>query len=369
MDDKVLVTKALLPEYEEYCEIIKPLWESHWLTNMGKLHIQLEQELKAYLGVNDISLFNNGHMALELTLQALGLQGEVITTPFTFVSTAHAIARNGLSPVFCDIEEDTFTINTNQIESLITDKTCALVPVHVYGNICNVEKIQKIADKYRLKVIYDAAHAFGVKYKGSSIGNFGEASMFSFHATKVFNTIEGGAVTFHNEQLREKLYQLKNFGIKSEVAIQAIGSNAKMNEFQAAMGLCNLKILDAAIQKRKAIMERYCKNLQTCPGLKLPQDQAYTEKNYAYMPIIISREEYGHTRDYLYDKLKEKNIYARKYFYPLISSLDCYRDIQRLPAEGLPVAEKISEGVLTLPIEPNMTLDLVDKICDIILSI
>lgn len=243
MNNKILVTRSSMPDFEEYIEEIKDIWDSHWLTNMGPKHKKLQAQLKDYLGVENIDLFTNGHMALELSLQAMKLQGEVITTPFTFASTTHSIVRNGLTPVFCDINPDDYTIDVTKIESLITDKTCAIMPVHVYGNVCNIEEIQKIADKYGLKVIYDAAHTFGVRYKGKGIGGFGNVSCFSFHATKVFNTIEGGAACFKDPEFGLDLYRLKNFGIRGPEVVDAVGANAKMNEFSAAMGICNLKIL------------------------------------------------------------------------------------------------------------------------------
>ena len=271
---KILVTRSSMPPYEEYTEAIRDIWDTHWLTNMGKYHNELEKQLKEYLGVNGLSLFTNGHMALELALQAMNLSGEIITTPFTFASTTHAIIRNGLTPVFCDINNIDFTIDVSKIEALITDKTSAILPVHVYGNICDVEKIEQIANKYGIKVIYDAAHAFGVRYKGIGIGNFGDASMFSFHATKVFNTIEGGAISFHdNDEFSQKLYRLKNFGIKNEETVDDIGANAKLNEFSAVMGLCNLKHIGTELEKRKQIVNTYMNELSSINGIQLPNPQ------------------------------------------------------------------------------------------------
>ena len=256
MNNRIFVTQSSMPPYEEYIEAIKPLWDSHWLTNMGKYHKELEERLKDYLGVSYVSLLVNGHMALEMTLQAMGFKegAEVITTPFTFISTTHAIVRNNLVPVFCDIKETDGTIDESKIEELITEKTVAILPVHVFGHICNVEEIDRIAKKHKLKVIYDAAHAFGEEYKGIPVGNFGDASIFSFHATKVYNTIEGGAVTFKDAKLYEKLFNLKNFGIRGEELVVEVGANAKMNEFAAIMGLCNLKYVDSEIKKRKEIV-------------------------------------------------------------------------------------------------------------------
>ena len=266
-EKKIFVTQSSMPPYEEYIEAIKPLWDSHWLTNMGQYHQRLEQELKAYLGVSGLSLMVNGHMALELMIQAMGFPegAEVITTPFTFISTTHAIVRNYLKPVFCDVKACDGTIDETKIENLITEKTAAIIPVHVYGNICNVEAIQQIAEKYRLKVIYDAAHAFGVKYKGTGIGCYGDASVFSFHATKVFNTIEGGAVTFSDSKIYETLYNLKNFGIRGEELVVDVGANAKMNEFCAIMGLCNLEHIENVIADRKVLYEMYQKGLKDVP--------------------------------------------------------------------------------------------------------
>ena len=366
MNKKIMVTKALLPPYEEYCEQLKDLWDTHWLTNMGKYHNQLSVALGKILETDKLSLFSNGHMALEMLLQAMNLEGEVITTPFTFVSTSHAIVRNGLTPVFCDIDKTNYTIDVDRIESLITDKTCAILPVHVYGNVCNVEGIKKIADKHNLKVIYDAAHAFGVKYKGIPISNYGDASIFSFHATKVLNTIEGGAAVFHNPQLEEKLYCLKNFGIKSEEEIESIGANAKMNEFEAIMGLENLKQLSRAIEERKRVTERYISNLGKIQGITIMNTQHDVESNYAYFPILIE-DDFQVDRDTLYEKLKQKNIFARKYFYPLLNKLECYNEITR--SGNTPVAEYVSQRILTLPLYPDLTDDEVDYISNSIIHI
>lgn len=268
MPNKILVTRSSMPSLDEYMEEIRPIWNSHWLTNMGPEHKQLQEELKKYLAVDHVELVTNGHMALELTLQAMNLQGEVITTPFTFASTTHAIVRNGLEPVFCDIDPVTYTIDITKLERLITDRTCAIVPVHVYGNVCNIEEIERLAHKYELKVLYDAAHTFGETYNGQGVGTFGDASCFSFHATKVFNTIEGGAVCYHDEELGKRLYELKNFGIHGPEEVEAVGANAKMNEFCAAMGLCNLRHVDEEIAKRKAVVERYRERLSGVDGIR-----------------------------------------------------------------------------------------------------
>ena len=361
---KVLVTQAVLPELDEYVNEIKDIWDSHWLTNMGAKHKQLESSLCDYLKVDKVSLFSNGHMALELLLQAMGIQGEVITTPFTFASTTHAIVRNGLEPVFCDINDKDYTIDTDMLESLITPRTEAILPVHVYGNICDVEAIDRIAKKHGLKVIYDAAHAFGVEYKGKGITSFGDASMLSFHATKVFNTIEGGAVCYHDDALGTKMYQLKNFGIKNQEEVNGIGANAKMNEFQAAMGLCNLRHIDEQIAARKAITELYRSVLGQVEGVVLCEDQADTKCNYAYMPIYIDPDRYGHTRDELFEYLAGHDVYARKYFYPLTNEFECYEG--RFSSEGTPVAHRVSRNILTIPIYAALDLDTVEKISGLI---
>lgn len=352
--DKIYVTRSSMPSYEEYIEEIKSLWDTHILTNMGEKHKLLEKQLKEYLEVDNLSLMVNGHMALELALQAFDLHGEVITTPFTFASTTHAIVRNGLTPVFCDIEPDHFTIDASKIEELITEKTCAIVPVHVYGNICDVEKIQKIAEKYNLKVIYDGAHAFGEKYKGMGIGNFGDATMFSFHATKVFNTIEGGAVSFHDDQYGKDLYGLKNFGIRGPEIVNFVGANAKMNEFQAAMGLCNLRHVDEEINKRKNIYHLYVEMLNDVSGIRLMKLRDNIEFNYAYFPIIVDEKEYGMNRNQLFDKLAENNIFVRKYFYPLTNEYECYEE--KFSRADTPIAKSISEHILALPIYADLSI-------------
>ena len=365
MSEKILVTQAALPEIEEYIEEIKSIWESHWLTNMGEKHQLLKNQLQEYLQVENIELLVNGHMALELTLQAMDLKGEVITTPFTFASTTHAIVRNGLKPVFCDIREDNFTIDVDKLESLITDDTCAIMPVHVYGNMCDVEKIQEIADKHHLKVIYDAAHTFGEQYKGKGVGAYGDASCFSFHATKVFNTIEGGAVCYKDKSLGEKLYNLKNFGIRGQEIVESVGANAKMNEFQAAMGICNLRHIHEQIEKRERIVKRYQERLDNVKGLTIWKKQEDVQSNYAYFPILV-HEDYRMNRDEVYELLAVHNIHARKYFYPVTNAFDCYRD--KYDVRETPVALKISQEVLTLPLYAELDLDIVDKICDIILN-
>ena len=364
--ERILVTRTSMPPYEEYIDEIKDIWDSHWLTNMGPKHNQLETELKEYLDVENISLFTNGHNALELTLQAMNLSGEVITTPFTFASTTHAIVRNGLTPVFCDINPYDYCIDVTKIESLITDKTTAIVPVHVYGNVCDVEEIERIANKYGLKVVYDAAHTFGVRYKNQGIGSFGDASMFSFHATKVYNTIEGGAVCYHDKELGHELYKLRDFGIKDAETVDGIGSNAKMNEFVAAMGLCNLRHVDAEIAKRKRVVDCYRENLEGVNGIQLPPIQNEVKPNYSYFPIVIDEKLFGSTRNEIFEALAKGNIHARKYFYPLTSAFDCYHG--RFDVNKTPVALHISKRVLTLPLYADLSLENVVRICKVIKS-
>ena len=333
---------------------------------MGPKHKQLQSELCDYLGVENIELLTNGHMALEMTLQAMNLQGEVITTPFTFASTTHAIVRNGLEPVFCDVDPVTFTMDPDKIESLITDQTCAIMPVHVYGNICNVEEIERIAKKYELKVIYDAAHSFGETYKGKGVGSFGDASCFSFHATKVFNTIEGGAVAFKDQRLGNSIYELKNFGIHGPEEVSAVGANAKMNEFCAAMGLCNLRHVDDEIAKRKAVVERYRSHLEGVKGLQLNAIQADVKSNYAYFPVIFEEKEFGASREEVFERLAEENIFARKYFYPLTNTFSAFHG--KYDVTKTPIALHISKRVLTLPLYADLSLTDVDRICNVVLS-
>jgi len=364
---EILVTQSSMPTLEEYVEEIRDIWDSHWMTNNGSKHKRLEEELKKYMDVEDITLFSNGHMALELCIQAMNLSGEVITTPFTFASTTHAIVRNNLEPVFCDIDPDTFTIDVNKIEKLITDRTTAIIPVHVYGNICDVEAIEKIAQKYGLKVIYDAAHAFGETYNGIGVGNLGDASMFSFHATKVYNTIEGGAICFSNSEFGLDLNRLKNFGIRGPEKVDYVGANAKMNEFQAAMGLCNLKHLEAEIEKRKVIDERYRERLADVQGIQLNIQQENVKSNYAYFPAIFDEKVFGATRNEVADALEAHGIYARKYFYPLTNTFDCFHG--KYNVDETPIALHISKRVLTLPMYADLPLEVVDKVCDIILGL
>ena len=351
--EKILVTRPSIPPYEEYIEEIKSIWKTKWLTNMGPEHNLLEEQLKNYLGVEHLSLFTNGHSALELGIQAMNLTGEVITTPFTFASTTHAIVRNGLTPVFCDIRQDNYTIDADKIEPLITDRTSAIIPVHVYGSVCDVDSIEKIAKKYGLKVIYDAAHAFGVKYKGRGVCDYGDASMLSFHATKVYNTIEGGAMCYHDLEFGDELRKLRDFGIKNEDVIDGVGSNAKMTEFNAAMGLCNLRHVKEDIAKRKRIVELYRRELSKIEGVKLLPIQTDVEPNYAYFPIVIDEKVFGYTRNEIHRYLASKDVYTRKYFYPITSSFDSY--FGKFDPNLTPIALHISKRVLTLPLYSSLS--------------
>lgn len=362
-----LVTRSSMPPVEEYIEEIKSIWDSHWLTNMGEKHQALQKALQDYMQVEQLELLVNGHMALEMTLQAMDLHGEVITTPFTFASTTHAIVRNGLEPVFCDIEPDTYTMDTNKLEELVTDRTCAIMPVHVYGNVCNVDEIQRLANKYGLKVIYDAAHTFGEVYRGRSVADYGDASCLSFHATKVFNTIEGGAVVYHSEELGRRIYNLKNFGIHGPERVEAVGANAKMNEFAAAMGLCNLRHLEEEIEKRRKVVERYRDRLSGIDGLRLCPVQKELKQNYAYFPVVFEEKQFGASRNEVYDALAQQDILARKYFYPLVNSFACFHG--KYDPSDTPVAQHIANRVLTIPLYADLPLEMVDKICDIILNL
>lgn len=363
MKKSIPVIKSSLPSFEEFIEEIRPIWESRWLTNMGAKHNELESKLKDFLGVKHVSLMVNGHQGLELALQTLKLKGEVITTPFTFASTTHAIVRSGLKPVFCDINPDNYTIDVDKIESLITDKTCAIVPVHVYGNICDVERIEEIAKKHNLKVIYDAAHAFGETYKGKGVLGFGDISMLSFHATKVYHTIEGGALCYNDDDLVQKLFLMRDFGILDEETVAEVGSNTKMNEFCAAMGLCNLRHFDETIQKRKALVNLYRDLLKDCPGVKLNPVNPDVEENYCYFPVVIDEEKTGYSRDEMFANLKEKGVNARKYFYPLINDFDCYKD--EYDSNETPIAKRISKSVMTLPLYDDLTEEDVRYICSV----
>ena len=365
MSKDILVTRSSMPDFDEYTNEIKELWDSHWLTNHGVKARLLKEQLKEYLSTDNLELTVNGHMALELILTALKLPygSEVITTPFTFVSTTHSIVRCGLKPVFCDINPDNYTIDADKIEALITDKTSAILPVHVYGNICDTEKIEKIADKYNLKVIYDAAHAFSVSYKGTPVGCLGDASIFSFHATKVYNTIEGGAITFKDPSLSKVIEEIRDFGIHDEESIPFVGPNAKMNEFAAAMGICNLRHVDDEIKKRSIVEKAYRDGLSGIKGVKLNPVSENQTRNHAYFPVIFT-DEYKLSRDEIFNKLSENGIKSRKYFYPLTNEIEAYKDV--FDSGNTSIARDISRRVLTLPMYADLSIDDVKRICDII---
>ncbi len=367
-NSKIYVVKSSMPPYEEYCEEIKELWETHILTNSGRKHESLIEHLEEYLGIDHLALFTNGHLALEGIWEVLNFPkgSEVITTPFTFCSTVHAFVRKGLVPVFCDIDPGTYCIDPNKIEKLITEKTVAICPVHVYGNMCDVERIAEIANKHGLKVVYDAAHAFAVKYNGLSSACFGDMCMFSFHATKVFNTIEGGAVCLRDDSLLKRLNELKNFGIHGTESVTRIGFNAKMNEFQAAMGICNLRHVDEEIEKRKMAVERYKKHLLGVDGIHVCKKQEGVTPNYAYFPVVF--DGYKKTRDEVFEELKQNGVIARKYFYPLVNEMDCYKNFPTSDVSLTPVAKYVADRVLTLPLYANLSMEDVDRICAIILK-
>ena len=360
------VTKPFLPPQQVYQHYLDGIWKRNWLTNMGPLASDLELKLKDTLKVNHLLFVTNGTVALQMAIKALDLKGQIITTPFSFVATTSAIVWEHCTPVFVDIDEHSLNIDADKIEEAITPETTAILATHVYGNPCDVKKIEAIAKKHQLKVIYDAAHAFAVKYKGVSVANFGDASMFSFHATKVFNTIEGGAVCFKNDCWVQMLNDMKNFGIRSEEEVAYVGGNAKMNEFQAAMGLCNMKHLDEEILKRKAVFERYRERLSGVDGIKLCPSQENVETNYAYFPVVF--DGYKYTRNEVFELLAEQGIAARKYFYPLTNSFECYRTYLTAGVEKTPVAQHLALRVLTLPLYADLPLNVVDQICDIILN-
>lgn len=355
------VTQPSMPEFDTYVDMIRPLWESRHLSNRGEHVRALEEELQQRLNVPHVSLLTNGHLALETAIDVLGLTGEVITTPFTFASTTHALIRKQITPVFCDINPIDYTIDVSQIEALITERTTAILPVHVYGNVCDVEAIERLAKRYGLHVLYDAAHAFGVRHKGRDVATFGDITMFSFHATKVFHTIEGGALTFREERYVEAIHQAVNFGITGPETVELVGGNAKMNEFQAAMGRCNLPRIDSDIQKRKRLVERYDARLKDAPFLRLNIRHEQTESNYAYYPILVTPGKQA--RDDLMAYLAQHGILARKYFYPLVTDFACYAyDV------SVPNATYVSDRVITLPLYPDMTIEMVDRICDVVLE-
>ncbi len=362
----VFVTQPSLPPLEEFTPYLKEIWASKWLTNNGKFHKELEAALCEYLGVKHICLFSNGTLALITALQALRITGEVITTPFSFVATTHSLWWNNIKPVFVDIETHTFNLDPEKIEAAITPQTTAILPVHVYGNPCNIEAIQTIADTYNLKVIYDAAHAFGVQINGNSILNFGDLSVLSFHATKVYNTFEGGAIVCHDEKMKRHIDDLKNFGFRGETTVVAPGINAKMNEIQAAFGLLQLKYVDEAIAKRKVIAEIYREGLKNISGIDFMNDLVNVKHAYSYFPILIDESQYGICRDTLYAQLKEQNIFSRRYFYPLISNFPTYKGLSSALPANLKIANEIAENILCLPIYPDLEIEKVNEIIGLI---
>ena len=364
MNKRINVTQSSMPKYEEFIEELKPVWDSKWLSNRGNASIKFEDMLKQYLNTENLYLFANGHLALEVAIESLGLKGEVITTPYTHCSTTHSIVRNGLVPVFCDVKEDDYTINPDLIEEKITDKTVAIVATHVYGFLCDVEKIEKIAKRHNLVVIYDAAHAFGVTKDGISAANFGDAAMFSTHATKAFHTIEGGIICYKDPLKFKSMANRVNFGFTSQEDIDYVGTNARMNEFEAVMGICNLKHFDEEIAKRKVIGDRYFERLASVDGIKLFTIPEGLKWNYAYFPVIF--DGYKENRNEIKEKLERENIYARKYFYPTVNKATCYKAVYG--NADVPVANHAAECVLTLPMYADMTLEDVDRICDTILK-
>ncbi|MBQ7251327.1 MAG: DegT/DnrJ/EryC1/StrS family aminotransferase [Kiritimatiellae bacterium] len=368
MVDQIPVTRSSMPPFEEYCEEIKELWRTHWLTNMGAKHEEFRAALEGYLECPRAVLCANGHLALENILAAMRFPAgsEVLTTPFTFASTTHAIVRNGLVPVFCDIREDNYTLDPGCLEKALTARTVAVLPVHVYGNPCDTDAIGSFARRHGLKVVYDAAHAFGARYRGKSPARFGDAAMFSFHATKVFHTIEGGVACTADGCLADALSDLKNFGIHGEESVTAVGGNAKMNEFQAAMGICNLRHLDGEIAKRKTVFERYMERLDGIPGLRPCPPEKDVASNYAYFPLLF--DGVRATRDGAASALAACGIHPRKYFHPLTSDYECYRDLPTAGGGKTPVAARVARNILTLPLYPDLPLADVDRICDIILS-
>ena len=366
-NNQITVTSPLLPNLDEFNEMLKDIWASKWITNNGDFHKQLEAELCTYLKVPYISLFTNGTLPLITALQALRISGEVITTPFSFVATTHSIWWNGIKPVFVDIDPSNCGIDPDKIEAAITPKTTAIMPVHCYGKPCDTERIQAIADKYGLKVIYDAAHAFGVEVNGESILNKGEMSTLSFHATKVYNTIEGGALVMHDEQTKKRIDYLKNFGFAGETEVVAPGINSKMDEVRAAYGLLNLRQVDACIDARRQVAVRYRDALRDVKGICFFDDMPGVRHNYSYFPIFVNAEEYGMTRDELYFKLKEHNILGRRYFYPLISTFSTYRGLSSATADNLPNATRIANEVICLPMHHELSEKDLNRILDVII--
>lgn len=369
MNEKPLtVTAPLLPDLEDFNALLKEIWDSKWITNNGRFHQQLEKELAEYLNVPFLSLFTNVTLPLITALQAMDVKGEVITTPYSFVATTHSIWWNGLKPVFVDIEPSTCNIDPAKIEAAITPQTTAIMPVHCYGKPCDTKAIQDIADRYGLKVIYDAAHAFGVDVDGESLLNAGDMSTLSFHATKVYNTIEGGALVMKDEETKRKIDYLKNFGFRNEVEVVAPGINSKMDEMRSAYGILALRQVDEAIEARHRVAMQYRDALKNVPGLRFFEDMPGVKHNYSYFPVFINAEDYGMTRDQLYFKLKESNILGRRYFYPLISTFEPYRALPSSTAENLPVATRIADEVICLPMHHELTDSDVERVLDIMMK-
>lgn len=358
----ILVTKPALPPLDEFVPYLEEIWNNCWLTNNGPMHQELEKQLAEYLGVNYLSVFSNGTLALISALQALGIKGEVITTPFSFVATTHSLWWNGIKPVFVDIDPVTFNLDPSKIEAAITPQTTAIMPVHVYGNPCDTAAIKLIAEKHGLKVIYDAAHAFGVFVNGKSILAEGDLSILSFHATKVYSTIEGGAIICHDEKMKHHIDNLKNFGFRGELVVEEPGINAKLNELQAAYGLLSLKYVDSYIEKRRSIAEMYRKKLKDIPGLTLLQDFPEVHHAYSYFPVLVDEMDFGISRDGLYDFLKSNSIFCRRYFYPLITHFETYRNLPSAEPENLPIATCVASRVLCLPIYPELSVAELDKV-------
>jgi dTDP-4-amino-4,6-dideoxygalactose transaminase len=364
----IYVTSPSLPPLQEFLPYLEEIWKSKWLTNNGRFHQQFESALTEYLGAKHVSFFTNGMIALQTGLQALRITGEVITTPFTFAATAHAIHLNGCTPVFCDIEPETFTLDPDKVESLITPRTTAILPVHVYGNPCNNERLKKIADTYGLRIIYDAAHVFGVKKDNVAIPTWGDLSMLSFHATKVFNTFEGGALVTNDEALKKRIDLLRNFGFADEVTVVAPGSNGKADEIRSAFGLLQLKHVDNEIAKRKEVAEFYRKHLQSIAGIRILQDIPGVRHNYGYFPVLVNADTFGISRDGLYDKLKSNGVFARRYFYPLCSDFPTYRGLDSARHERLPVAARAACEVLCLPIYADLSEDARLKVVELVIE-
>ena len=366
INEPIFVTQPDLPSLEDFTKLLQQIWNNKILTNNGPFHQEFEEAIAKHLGVKYISLFSNGTLALITALQALRITGEVITTPFSFVATTHSLWWNNIKPVFADIESKYFNLDPDRVEAAITPQTTAIMPVHVYGNPCKLERFQEIANTYGLRLIYDAAHAFGVKINGNSVLNYGDLSILSFHATKVFNTIEGGAIISPDEKTKKRIDYLKNFGFADETTVIAPGINAKMNEIQSAYGLLQLKQVDHHIDKRKQIAIRYRELLRGIKGISFIEDIQGVDHAYSYFPILVEKEKFGITRDQLYENLKKHNIYGRRYFYPLISQFPTYRGLPSSKPNNLPVASKVAEQIICLPIFPNLDLSMIANIVNII---